>query len=535
MDKNKIIETAAKLIAKGAYDKAIREYQRILEVDSKDVRILQKLGELHQKRNDNVQAAQCFARVAESYTSEGFYLKAVALYKQVLRLDPNLVEINLTLAQLHQQLQLSGEAIAYLQVLLSHYEQLADLPKCVEILRRIVGLDPESVAFRTKLAGLYERSSDIVAAVSEFREVATVLRRLGRVDDFVRVAEHLSGLDPKDIQLARELATIYLGRGDHKRALAKLQLCFKADNRDVETLRILATTLEGLKQIPKTISVYKGLAHILEESGDVTEAMKVWKQVGRLDPQDPQYLEHKANSPDAADEVGSGEHTDGDATVRVGKLLSETVVYSKYGLFQKALEHLAKVFAIAPENIDAHERAYEIYVAQGDHERSFEQLLNVLRLHTRSGDRKRAQPFLETILRERPDHPEVVTFVAELGSAEEAFTGPTNDVKPPPPPLPGRAAPTQRTFVPPRAPGKSHLLTETTVPGLPTAKRTPSSPRAVPPPPPPRKTPSRPHAAMPLPPPPPRGRLLRDREQPFRLYRILPRTKRRKHLLPVRP
>jgi tetratricopeptide (TPR) repeat protein len=87
LDKNKIIEAAAKLVAKGAYDKAIKEYQKVLDADPRDVRILQKMGELFQKKNDNAQAAQYFTRVGESYTTDGFFLKAVALYKQVLKLD----------------------------------------------------------------------------------------------------------------------------------------------------------------------------------------------------------------------------------------------------------------------------------------------------------------------------------------------------------------------------------------------------------------------------------------------------------------
>ena len=89
MDKNKIIEGAAKLVAKGAYDKAIKEYQKVLEADPKDVRVLQKMGELYQKKNDNAQAAHYFTKVAESYSTDGFFLKAVALYKQVLKLNPN--------------------------------------------------------------------------------------------------------------------------------------------------------------------------------------------------------------------------------------------------------------------------------------------------------------------------------------------------------------------------------------------------------------------------------------------------------------
>src|SRR2546426_8250817 len=109
MDKNKSIESAAKLIAKGAFDKAVKEYQRVLELDPDDVRILQKLAELYQKMNRKAEAADCFEKVARTYSQQGFYLKAVALYKQVLKVIER-VEVNVRLAELYQQLGLVGDA-----------------------------------------------------------------------------------------------------------------------------------------------------------------------------------------------------------------------------------------------------------------------------------------------------------------------------------------------------------------------------------------------------------------------------------------
>jgi tetratricopeptide (TPR) repeat protein len=88
--------------------------------------VLQKMGELYQKKNDNVQAAHFFTKVAESYSSDGFFLKAVALYKQVLKLNPTLIDVNLKLAELHQQLQLMSEAMAYYQLVASHYDKAGD-------------------------------------------------------------------------------------------------------------------------------------------------------------------------------------------------------------------------------------------------------------------------------------------------------------------------------------------------------------------------------------------------------------------------
>ena len=57
MDKTKVLESATKLVGKGAFDKAVKEFQRILDVDPDDVRVLQKLAELFQKMNRKAEAA----------------------------------------------------------------------------------------------------------------------------------------------------------------------------------------------------------------------------------------------------------------------------------------------------------------------------------------------------------------------------------------------------------------------------------------------------------------------------------------------
>src|SRR5688500_16876055 len=206
MDKNKIIEAAAKLVAKGAYDKAIKEYQKVLEADPKDVRILQKMGELYQKNNEHPQSAHYFTKVAESYSSDGFFLKAVALYKQVLKLNPNLIEVNLKLAELHQQLQLMSEAMAYYQIVANHHDKAGDTKASLDTLKKMVDLDPENVASRIKLGELYARENMNGEATAEFKRAAEYLKRNNRTDDYLRVAERLSALEPNNHALARELA-----------------------------------------------------------------------------------------------------------------------------------------------------------------------------------------------------------------------------------------------------------------------------------------------------------------------------------------
>ena len=53
-----------------------------------------------------------YGKVAQFYSEQGFFLKAVAVYKQILKLDPNQMEVNVKLAELYAREGLSKEAIS---------------------------------------------------------------------------------------------------------------------------------------------------------------------------------------------------------------------------------------------------------------------------------------------------------------------------------------------------------------------------------------------------------------------------------------
>src|SRR5471032_1926700 len=285
MDKNKVIESASKLISKGQFEKAVKEYQRILEIDPDDVRVLQKLAELYQKMNRKAEAADCFEKVAKTCAAQGFYLKAVALYKQVLKVIDR-VEVNVRLAELYQQLGLVGDATKEWQTVAAYYEKLGDTKASLDTLKKLVDLDPDNVAARIRLGEQYARQDDLVEAVTELRRAAAYLQRNGRGDDYMRVAERISHLDQSDVALAKELAESYLSRGDSKRALAKLQICFKANPRDLTTLQMLARAFQELGQISKTVSVLKELARVHIDGARTDEARKTYLQAQELAPDD---------------------------------------------------------------------------------------------------------------------------------------------------------------------------------------------------------------------------------------------------------
>ncbi|MEM9489181.1 MAG: tetratricopeptide repeat protein, partial [Myxococcota bacterium] len=418
-NKNRVTEAARRYAEKGQLDKAIKEYLKVVREDPKDVRVWLKIGDLYARKGDRNEAIETYLKVSRFYSEQGFDLKAVAVYKQILKLDPRLIEVNLKLAELYRQMGLMKEAMEQFEAVASHFHREGKTKEALATVRQLVDLDPENVATRIKLAELYSKEGMVAEAITEFTQACDYLRTHNRQDDFIKVAERLLWHKPDNLELSRELATLYLRRNDPRRALYKLQSCFKANSRDVATLALLAQAFQALGQNSKTTQVLKELARVHEEDGRGDQAAGVHRQILAIIPNDPDSLAYldkgesatsqpaqrgpaqqlavaanvppkrrhnptgsmplvdpsslpgvdfgPNNSPVLVDNtpgsrLGSelSEDSEYDSSVEgeiyseeIAKILTDAEVYVRYGLHQKAIEHLRRVFDLDPDNIEA--------------------------------------------------------------------------------------------------------------------------------------------------------------------------------------
>jgi len=112
MIKNKtaIINAAQKFASKGLIDKAISEWEKLL-LDRKDGNIHNTIGDLYLRKGADEEAVKSFNKAAEIFRKDGFYPKAIAIYKKVLNIAPNDVDALIALAKLHADRGLTGNAI----------------------------------------------------------------------------------------------------------------------------------------------------------------------------------------------------------------------------------------------------------------------------------------------------------------------------------------------------------------------------------------------------------------------------------------
>jgi tetratricopeptide (TPR) repeat protein len=281
VDRDKVLQAAQKLVERKRYDKAVVEYQKLVAEDPKDVRTLLKIGDLYLKMEEYVEAITTYERVGQFYSLQGFALKAIAVYKQIREIihkhvpqfEDRFGHIVPRLAEIYTQLGLTSDALTAYDEVATRLLRVGRDRDAIDIFKKVVDLDPNNPLPYLRLAEALIRVRDYDNAIQRFGTAAEILLKLGRRDDALKVVERLLQHRP-DARFARMAAEIYLDRGeanDGMSALSKLQIAFKENPRDLETLMLLARAFDLLGHPDRALEVQKESARIAKEAGRVDQ------------------------------------------------------------------------------------------------------------------------------------------------------------------------------------------------------------------------------------------------------------------------
>jgi pilus assembly protein FimV len=194
-NKNKALESALKYLNQGKVAQAISEYRQILRHDAKDQATLMTVGDLYARQGDMPNAIEYFERLAQVYLADGFNSKAIAIYKKIAKLAPSELAPLERLADLYvQQGVLSEARPLYLQIAEAHLKANR-APKAVEVLHRLLEVEPESPRVQMRLAELYNVLGQKKEAADTYLNYAVRLFERGEAGEAEKLADRAIAVD----------------------------------------------------------------------------------------------------------------------------------------------------------------------------------------------------------------------------------------------------------------------------------------------------------------------------------------------------
>jgi pilus assembly protein FimV len=199
-NKSKALENALKFLNQGKVAQAIGEYQLILRNDPKDQATLMTVGDLFARQGDMPQAVEYFERLAHVYLSDGFNSKAIAIYKKIAKLAPNELAPLERLADLYvQQGVLSEARPLFLQIAEAHLKANHS-QKAVEVLHRLLEVEPENQRVQMRLAELYGMMGQKHEAAQTYLGYAQRLFERGETDEVEKLVDRAIEVDPTNAE-----------------------------------------------------------------------------------------------------------------------------------------------------------------------------------------------------------------------------------------------------------------------------------------------------------------------------------------------
>ncbi len=265
----KTLQLADKLFKQGKIEASIKEYQKVIDSKPDDLEVRRIIGDLFLKLNKLPEAFKQFEWISDFYLKEGFFTKAIAMYKRITRLDPQNESVSFKLADLYSKQGLTIEAKQIYLELAEEYKRQNNQKKALGIYKKILELDRGNIKMRILLADNYLREGMKEEAVTEYFTASDIL------------------IKKKEFPQAEELLMQAYGKVKHLKIFEKLISCYVTQGNSNKAIQMLRNLGD---EIFKHLNLLKILGELYFKNNLIEEAEQIYKRIAEIDSNETEVI-----------------------------------------------------------------------------------------------------------------------------------------------------------------------------------------------------------------------------------------------------
>lgn len=388
--KDQLIEDAQKFAQRYQFDKAAKVYEQILALEPTAVNQRQKLAELLIKCGRNVDARKELETIGKHFSKSGFYLKAVAVYKQVQKLFPEDITLSLTLAELYGKHGLVANALSEYKTVYEFHENAGNIPEALAILDRMQNVDPLNIPIKIKFAEACLKQEKKEDSYAVFSKTASLLLERRDSAALSRVCSRVQQLFPDKPDFILEVLTEQISQGNAASTIDHLQGFLRSNPKNKRVWDLVVLAYQSLGQPKRVKMAYQ------------------------------HYLNFFPTEPAAMLGLISSiiEEKDLSTALELLDKYEETLIFS--GFLQQLKCIYQSLDEIAPINIRVLEGLRRVATAAGNESEVHSITLKLQSLNYISGGVQEPPPFLSNTLSEQPSVQNFSPLEAEVSLPSDA-------------------------------------------------------------------------------------------------------------------
>ena len=244
-DKTTRIKDAQKYLAKGQIDKAIAEWEKIVQ-EYPDGNNFNAIGDLYLKKGHQKNAIEAFHKAANFFRKEGFSLKALALFKKILNLNPSDADALYALGELSEEKELITDAIKYYLAAADSLAKESRKDRVFDIYEKILSLSPSNIPLRTKVAETFLKQGLKSDAAKEYLFIAGIYDNNGDIQRSKEYYHKAIDIQPRNKDAVIGLSCLYEKADETEKAIELMREATVLFHESVDVLmRAAELSLSG--------------------------------------------------------------------------------------------------------------------------------------------------------------------------------------------------------------------------------------------------------------------------------------------------
>lgn|GEM_PF-1448719 len=355
-------------VEQGFFQRAVAVYKNIIKLSPEFVEARLKLADVFRQLGLLSDAVQQLEQAAALFQKSNKVPEALAALKSIIDLNPEQPNPRIRYAEIASQAGALKEAAAEFAEAARLVKAQGRTDEFLRVAERMLHYDPDNHAMAMEVAEKYMEQNNARAALGHLKRVFEVRQRDPEVLDLLaRVFDQLRQ-PHKTLPVLKELARVYAETGRMSERNQTAQRVLAMDPNDAEMRELLGRNTGNLPRMssptpltkftapsptpattptPTSAGIKRPTAITFSEM-DVPQALRSRYQTVPSELQPPSVSERINIA------TGMVEKPDDDAEVK--RILAEADVFVKYGLVERAADHLRRVFERVPTHQGAHER-----------------------------------------------------------------------------------------------------------------------------------------------------------------------------------
>ncbi len=380
-DKSSIIKETQKYLARGQIDKAIAEWEKLIK-EYPDGNNYNTLGDLYLKKGDKQNAIDSFHKAANFFRHEGFSLKALALYKKILNINPSDPDSLYSLGELNEEKGLTTDAIKYYLATADSLSKEGKKEKLLDIYDKVLALSPANIPLRNKVAEIYAKEGLMSEATKQYFQIAMLHAEKGEIEKSIGYYQKVLGAQPLNREAILGINYLYEKTGNLEKAIEQMK--------------------EAATLFPQDTDIHLRCAEIHIMSGMFDEAREY---LGKVTEIEPANIKARRLLGDIYINEGDREK----AWTEYLPVLDEMILDEKYDDAIKLLDSFKDI-----DPLETGKRLVSLYRQLGEQGQVANELISLGDVLTVKGMQKEAFNCYKDALEITPDNESLSAKVAEL-------------------------------------------------------------------------------------------------------------------------